>query len=66
MTPTDAAYLAGVVDGEGSIIIAKTTKRSEKRVYNPTYSPILVVANTSLALIDWCVARGAVLRRTKR
>lgn len=46
MEPTDAAYLAGIVDGEGSIVRIK--KQNGRDVWR------LVVVNTDLDLLNWC------------
>ncbi len=43
LSTEEIAYLAGIVDGEGSIIIRN----------NKWQTVFLVVGNTSLALIDW-------------
>jgi len=43
------AYLAGIVDGEGSIMIRKSTYRSKNKKYgdcvNPSYSPRVGIKN---------------------
>jgi len=44
----DAAYLAGIVDGEGSIVELKRKDGSVK-------GHRLMVANTDLGLLNWCV-----------
>jgi len=48
----DAAYLAGIVDGEGSIIIAK--KRQARNTWR------LAVANTDIELLEWCKEKTGV------
>lgn len=48
MTVAQAAYLAGLVDGEGSIVAAK--RNSEGRT---TWR--LQVANTQTNLLEWCI-----------
>jgi len=48
----DWVRLAAFIDGEGSILIAKN-KRSKKGMDHPTYVLTLIVANTSLLLMDW-------------
>ena len=47
MTATDAAYLAGLLDGEGSIVAAK---KCQKRT---TWR--LVMSNTDFGLLEWCM-----------
>lgn len=53
MTVAQAAYLAGLVDGEGSIIAVK--RNSEGR-----HTWRLQVANTQLPLLDWCIEATGV------
>lgn len=47
-TETEAAYIAGIVDGEGSIYSATTRE---------TAYPAIVVAMTDRAVIDWLATR---------
>lgn len=42
-------YLAGLIDGEGTIALARETKSSPYRY------PAITVSNTSRAIIDWLV-----------
>lgn len=51
LTPIEAAYLAGIIDGEGSIILYKRGKGAALR---------LSVANTNPELIRWCVSMAGV------
>ena len=44
----DIAYIAGLIDGEGSIYIASVGPNRRKTVY-----PIVVVAMTNMAVIQW-------------
>lgn len=46
MSVTDAAYLAGLIDGEGSVVAAK--KRQRRTTWR------LVVSNTDFDLLKWC------------
>lgn len=46
MSDTDRAYLAGIIDGEGSIMLIRT--HSKKFA-----SPCVSVASTSLELLQW-------------
>lgn len=46
MTNTEKAYIAGIVDGEGSIMLT--------RFHNNQYhSPCVSIASTDLELLDW-------------
>ncbi|MFA5306860.1 MAG: LAGLIDADG family homing endonuclease [Candidatus Babeliales bacterium] len=55
LSPTEAAYLAGLIDGEGSFFIAKI-KRKTKNGF--TYTPTMVIINTSKVIIDLCNTYG--------
>ena len=52
------AYLAGLLDGEGSVLINKL-HRSKRHHHNQTFSyhhhPRLVITNTNKMMIDWLV-----------
>lgn len=47
--PTDLAYLAGIIDGEGSL--AAHRNGNKKGLW---YTPRLSIYNTDLQLIEWC------------
>ncbi|MGG7144764.1 LAGLIDADG family homing endonuclease [Clostridium nigeriense] len=46
MTKTEKAYIAGIIDGEGSIMLQRLHK-------NEFQSPCVSVASTSLELLTW-------------
>jgi hypothetical protein len=50
-TPTQCAYLAGIIDGEGSIYIGNFSK--SKSTGTPYYQTNIEVTNTDEKLIDW-------------
>lgn len=50
LTNEQAAYIAGIVDGEGSISLVKSHARRTRGRY---VYPLLRVANTDELLIDW-------------
>lgn len=55
LSPTDAAYLAGIIDGEGSIVrLRRYEPGSLRGVSRHTWR--LVVVNTDQDLIEWCRA----------
>jgi hypothetical protein len=60
-TQLDWAYLAGIVDGEGSICA-----HSDRRGYLHNY-PALHISNTDPRLIEWILDRfgGSILLMTK-
>jgi hypothetical protein len=50
MTDLEAAYIAGIVDGEGSFLVyMKRAGRSERKYHRA----VLKIANTDRPLIDW-------------
>lgn len=60
LSPTEAAYLAAMVDGEGSVVLLKRPDGSVK-------SYRLVVGNTYVPMLQWCqrvTGIGSVNRRT--
>lgn len=54
MTATEFAYLAGIIDGEGTISVRRN-QRSTGRVY---FQPHITVANTSFRLLQWLRDKG--------
>lgn len=65
MTATEAAYLAGMIDGEGSICVLRTRPRDQAR---PSYRFVMSVTNTDLHLLgelgEW-VGVGTLQRVAK-
>jgi hypothetical protein len=62
MSVAEAAYLAGLIDGEGSIVAAKRNNQGRT-----TYR--LQVANTYLPILEWCVQTtgvGTIVKRKSR
>ncbi len=47
---TDAAYLAGLIDGEGSIAL---WRGFQKNGVTHTYRPIIEISNTHLGVLEW-------------
>ncbi|MCD6006905.1 LAGLIDADG family homing endonuclease [Halomonas sp. IOP_31] len=54
---SDLAYMAGMVDGDGPIILGKTRKRRASGTIFPKHELKLVVTNTSPTLIEWLFSR---------
>ncbi len=54
MLPTDLAYAAGIIDGEGTIQITKRPVRGKRR--NPAFDLEVTVAMTDAVIIDWLKA----------
>lgn len=50
MTSEQCSYLAGLVDGEGTIAIAQ---RHPKGCINPAYIDYVKIANTDLRMLEW-------------
>lgn len=46
----DCAYLAGIIDGEGSIVVSKSPGKEGRSL---CYQPFISVSNTEIGLIDW-------------
>ncbi len=53
LTQVELAYLAGLIDGEGTITLERTGKRRMSGVMG--LSPSVIVANTDDSLIQWTV-----------
>ncbi len=51
--PTDLAYFAGIVDGEGCFYIGLIPKKSGDGYASAHYRGLLKVDNTAMILIDW-------------
>lgn len=58
MTAPEAAYIAGIIDGEGTITIVRISKDG----FSPVFSVRVTVANTNARLIEWLAARGAATK----
>ncbi len=65
-SPTQLAYLAGIIDGEGSIYIGNFSCNPKTKV--PYYQTNMQVTNTDKALIDWLFQTfgGLVSKRTPK
>lgn len=50
MKKTDAAYLAGLIDGEGSIALWAGFKKNH---VTRSYRPIIEISNTHLGVLEW-------------
>ena len=56
LTPTEAAYVAGIIDGEGSIEFKRKERIRRDRVGSPTYNTLIVrleVPQVDGRLIDY-------------
>ncbi len=51
LAETDYAYLAGIVDGEGTISIHRNVTRRKGRIYL-AYQPQLTISNTDLPMLE--------------
>lgn len=63
MSATDAAYLAGIVDGEGCIMINRNKAEWRHRATNDGYSLSLVVTMTDEPTIDWMLSKVGSTKR---
>lgn len=61
MKEAEKAYLAGIVDGEGTVTLSKNRS-------NQTPSPEVAIANNSLELLEWVRSRfgGTIVSKKKR
>lgn len=66
-TIAELAYAAGLIDGEGHIIIYKhdRTKNPKYKTKNPTYILIVGCTNTEPAMIDFLSDRWGACRQTR-
>jgi hypothetical protein len=51
LSDVDAAYIAGFVDGEGSIGLWKETRKDNRIGWR--YKPVLTAANTDIPVLEW-------------
>lgn len=59
MTDTEKAYIAGIIDGEGSISLTKQSS-------NQHPSPVVSVASTDLELLEWLqktIGSGTIIKK---
>ncbi|MDU1277424.1 MULTISPECIES: hypothetical protein [Clostridium] len=59
MTETEKAYIAGIIDGEGSIMLQRIHK-------NEHPSPCVSIASTTLELLEWIkntVGKGRIISK---
>lgn len=65
-TETELAYFAGIIDGEGSILIARARYRY-KNGGGPCYRVVFSLSNTNKELMDWiCLKFGGKAYISKR
>lgn len=60
LTDAEWGYVAGMIDGEGTIGVYSRGKQhcgSRQRTPGRSYRPRIQIANTSRALMDWLVAK---------
>src|SRR5689334_24717565 len=55
MSSVDAAYLAGLIDGEGSVALWQGFKKNH---VTKSYRPIIEISNTHIGVLKW--AHGVV------
>lgn len=61
MEEVEKAYIAGIVDGEGTVTLTRHSKKQ-------TPSPRVAVANNNLKLLEWIksMAGGVIVSKKKR
>jgi len=62
LTELEKAYIAGIIDGEGSITIANNKERYKDKVYR-SYRLVVQVGNNDIGLIDWLHSLGGCVTR---
>ena len=63
LLPTEAAWLAGFIDGEGYIgITFQRKKETRTQAPSPRYHPYLIIANTDKRALDSIVIRTGMGR----
>lgn len=64
--PLKLAYLAGIVDGEGSLCIYRVNPAKYNRYKNPSYRSVLNISNTKKELFDWIEDNFGNLNKSKK
>ena len=64
--PLKLAYLAGIVDGEGSICIYRVNPAKYNRYQNPSFRGVLNISNTKKELFDWIEKQFSNLNKSKK
>jgi len=62
-TREDLAYIAGLVDGEGSITIGRRGQRPDNGGHSPQHNLVVSVVNTHLPTLQWLqetIGAGAI------
>ncbi|MGL4449699.1 MAG: LAGLIDADG family homing endonuclease [Sarcina sp.] len=60
MNETDAAYIAGIIDGEGSILLTKLSQNTHR-------APVVSVPSTTIELLEYLkktIGFGKIIRKT--
>ena len=68
MTPTELAYLAGIVDGEGNIAIAKKPARAKSGEKTSTHWNYVKISNCDIRLLNWVLSvtgRGTISQESR-
>lgn len=65
LSETEKAYIAGIIDGEGSILVTRVSRPENRSGYR--FYPIVSVTSTSKDLLDWlCKTTGVDKVYTKK
>ena len=59
MTPVDAAYLAGLIDGEGTIALTRIHRGQNRQL-------VVTISSTELGLLEWTKKTTGVGKITKK
>jgi|SRR5271154_16820 len=64
--PSMLAYLAGIVDGKGSICIFRINPAKYNRYQNPCFRGVLTISNTREELFEWIEKNFGDLNKSKK
>jgi len=64
--PLQLAYLAGIVDGEGSLCIYRVNPAKYNRYQSPNFRSVLNISNTKKELFDWIEENFGNLNKSKK
>ena len=64
--PLILAYLAGIIDGEGSLCIYRVNPATYNRYQTPNFRSVLNISNTKKELFDWIKYHFGNLNKSKK
>jgi len=64
LSNTELAYLAGIIDGEGSLILERRLKDKKKYPGYHCYTPLIMVTNTNKEMLLWVAEKFSRYSKT--